>query len=117
MKMKNRVLLLIMVIAAVCVFSACEIAKPPAAEIKMRAERERIISLLEKDVEKIAPIKPFLRLLPEEVEIVCRLEYTGDENACIRVSEVLVNGSRIPDEILRNISENYLDFSCSLVYN
>lgn len=115
--MKKRFVIAVCTVAILVLVSACSTGKQPGARISISAERDHVIELLEKDVGRISPLKPFLRLLPEKFAIDFTVIYTGEEENCIKLDDVTVNGKPIPEEVLRNISENYLDFNCSLVYN
>ena len=89
-----------------------EPAKTPGMEITVRMEREKIIKLLEEKT-SLPRLELISRVIPEKVEISCRAEFTGDGQKPVTFSEFSINGKKIP----RELYENYLDFTCSLVYN
>ena len=90
----------------------------PAAKLTVTLERGKLISLLKEnglqdDVYTVLASK----LLPEEISLSCMMNFNSENGMKLSMSELSVNGKKIPDSVLRNISENYLDFKCSLVYN
>ena len=90
----------------------------PTAKLTVTLERGKLISLLKEnglqdDVYTVLASK----LLPEEISLSCMMNFNSENGMKLSMSELSVNGKKIPDSVLRNISENYLDFKCSLVYN
>ena len=88
--------------------------KQPDVEISMQISKDSFISLLEgagvklKEKSRIA-----VSLFPDTLTLVFDMQ----EKEKGRLSDIMVNGKKISYEILSDICENYLDFSCKLVYN
>lgn len=85
-----------------------------SVEISVRLSKDKIIELLDKNGVKLNG-KALLAsaLVPDTLKLI--FAPTGDGKN--ELSEITLNGQKIPHEVLTNISENYLDFSCALVYN
>ncbi len=86
----------------------------PDVEISMRISKDRFISLIEDAGIKLnGKSRMAVSLLPDTLTLVFNMQ----EKKSGKLSDIRVNGKKISYEILSDICENYLDFTCDLVYN
>ena len=86
----------------------------PDVEISMRISKDKLILLLEDAGVKLnGNSRKAVSLLPDTLTLFFNTEATGKGT----LSDISLNGNKISNEILSDICENYLDFSCNLVYN
>ncbi len=86
----------------------------PDVEISMRISKDKLISLLEDTGVRLrGKSRMAVSLLPDTLTLVFDMQ--GKEKG--KLSDIKVNGKKVSYEILSDICENYLDFSCDLVYN
>lgn len=85
-----------------------------SVELSVHLSKDKIIELLGENGIKLNG-KALLAsaFVPDTLKLV--FVPTGDGKN--ELSEIELNGQKIPHEVLADISENYLDFSCALVYN
>ncbi len=88
--------------------------KQPDVEISMRISKDSFVSLLEdKGVKLHGKSLMAVSLFPDTLTLVFDMEAAEKGE----LSEIRINDRKISYEILSDICENYLDFSCDLVYN
>ncbi len=88
--------------------------KRPNVEISMRISKDSFLSLLEDSGIKLhGKSRMAVSLFPDTLTLVFNMQKTGKGT----LSDIRVNGKKVSCEILSDICENYLDFSCDLVYN
>lgn len=88
--------------------------RKPDVKISMRISKDSFISLLEdKGVKLHGKSLMAVSLFPDTLTLV--FDMKAAEKGTL--SEIRINGKKVPHEILSDICENYLDFSCDLVYN
>ncbi|MBQ8003653.1 MAG: hypothetical protein IJ299_00965 [Oscillospiraceae bacterium] len=91
-----------------------ETAVSPDVRISLRLSKDSLLSLLEKNGIKLpGKARMAMAFIPDTITLFFDAD-AGDKNA---LSELRINGQKISHEILKDICENYLDFSCTLVYN
>lgn len=88
--------------------------KQPDVEISMQISKDSFLSLLEDAGIKLrGKSRMAATLLPDTLTLVFDIQETEKGT----LSEIRINGQKVSHEILSDICENYLDFSCDLVYN
>lgn len=120
MKSKHIVAITLIALAALLIFIIAvqrnEIAEQARAniELTMRVSKDGIKETLEENGIKLSgEALVALDFVPNTLKLV----FTPDENGKNILSEISLNGQKLPHEALSDIGENYLDFSCNLVYN
>lgn len=88
--------------------------RKPDVKISMRISKDSFVSLLEdKGVKLHGKSLMAVSLFPDTLTLVFDMEAAEKG----KLSEIRINDRKISHEILSDICENYLDFSCDLVYN
>ena len=86
----------------------------PDVEITMQISKDKFISLLEDAGVKLSgKSRMAVSLIPDTLTLVFDMQ--KKESGAL--SDIRVNGKKVSYENLSDICENYLDFSCDLVYN
>ncbi len=86
----------------------------PDVEISMQISKDKFISLLEDAGVKLhGKSRMAVSLFPDTLTLVFNMQ----EKESGKLSDIKVNGKKISYKILSDICENYLDFTCDLVYN
>lgn len=86
----------------------------PTAKLTVTLKRDKLVGILkENGLKEDVYAALASKLLPEEISLTCIMDFEGENGMQLNLSELSVNGKKIPE----SISENYLDFKCSLVYN
>lgn len=118
-KVKYSIIMLCVVLSACILFimygmQPKQQESKPDVEISMRISKDKVVSLLEDAGIKLnGKSRMAVSLLPDTLTFVFDTETTGKGT----LSDIRVNGKKVSYEILSDICENYLDFSCDLVYN
>ena len=120
---KTMVLILCITVMAVAILwfvrpaKIVEVVKIPDVQFSLMIEKEKILSEIKAEGIEKELLHLLTGKLPDEISVSCVAEYTGDKNSPFRIKHILFNGEEIPDGILNDIGQKYLDFDCSLVYN
>ena len=86
----------------------------PDVEISVKISKDKLISLLgDAGIRLNGKARMAVSVLPDTLTLVFDMQ----EKEKGKLSDIKVNGKKVSYEILSDICENYLDFSCDLVYN